>query len=64
VADAVYNSKHFDGWLLFSWIGTLGSQGVSDLQQKVWELIRDGTIKPEPGAPALSLGTQMRKFRV
>eukprot|EP00884_Botryococcus_braunii_P019454 jgi/Botrbrau1/6192/Bobra.0344s0032.1 len=49
VADAVYNSKHFDGWLLFSWLGTLGGQGVAQMQDKVWELIRDGTIKPEPG---------------
>lgn len=52
VADAVYNSKHFDGFLLFTWLPSLGAQGVAELQDKIWALIRDGTIKPEAGTPA------------
>lgn len=51
IADSVYKAKNFQGWLLFVWIGKKDPQGLQDLKDRVWSLIADGTIKPEPGAP-------------
>jgi hypothetical protein len=47
--DAMYASKTLHGWFLVDWLEAHDFELIPPLLDRVWQLIRDGILKPQTG---------------